>query len=45
MEEPALPTGAGRAKRDRVTGLHFKIGLAFGELGKLTNGRFDWLWK
>ena len=27
MEEPALPTGAGRAQRDRVTGLHFKRGL------------------
>ena len=24
MEEPALPTGTGRAQRDRVTGLHFE---------------------
>src|ERR1700737_58652 len=27
MEEPALPTGAGRAQRNRVTGLHFERGL------------------
>jgi hypothetical protein len=27
MEESALPTGAGRAQRDRVTGLHFERGL------------------
>jgi hypothetical protein len=27
MEKPALPTGAGRAQRGRVPGLHFKRGL------------------
>jgi hypothetical protein len=35
MEEPALTTGAGRAQCDRVTGLHFKRGLEFGEMGNL----------
>jgi hypothetical protein len=37
MEKPALPRGAGRAQRDRVTGLHFKRGFEFGEMARRTH--------
>ena len=37
MEEPTLQTGAGRAQRHGVTGLHLKESFEFGEMMRRTH--------